>query len=97
MCLYILYWCLACVSILSGSYDHTVKIHTYEGTELLTLPAHSAPVTCLSWISSGWLLFYCCNFIITYNNIIIYYIAYDKFVITYKFELLLYNFISIVL
>ncbi|KAF6026587.1 WDR12 [Bugula neritina] len=39
--------------ILSGSYDHTVKIHTYEGTELLTLPAHSAPVTCLSWISSG--------------------------------------------
>ena len=40
-------------SVLSGCYDNTVKIHTLTGKELLTLPAHSAPVRCLCWISSG--------------------------------------------
>jgi len=38
--------------VISGCYDNTVKIHTLAGKELLTLPAHSAPVRCLSWISS---------------------------------------------
>ncbi|XP_067929606.1 ribosome biogenesis protein WDR12 homolog [Watersipora subatra] len=39
--------------VLSGCYDNTVKIHTLDGKELLTLPAHSAPVRCLSWLSTG--------------------------------------------
>lgn len=40
-------------SILSGSYDNTVRIWTTTGAPLLTIPGHSAPVKCVKWLSGG--------------------------------------------
>ena len=40
-------------SILSGSYDNTLRIWNTEGEAVLTIPGHAAPVKCLAWLKQG--------------------------------------------
>ena len=44
---------LLCFSVLTGSYDNTVRIWNTEGDCSVTIPAHSGPVKCVRWLKNG--------------------------------------------
>lgn len=50
----IVFWC-SC-SILSGSYDNTLRIWNTEGEAVITIPGHAAPVKSLDWLKQGTVL-----------------------------------------
>ena len=40
-------------SILTGCYDNTLKVWNTEGDLLVTIPSHTAPVKCVTWLNNG--------------------------------------------
>lgn len=40
-------------SILTGCYDNTIHLWSLKGDAILTIPGHTQPVKCVSWIKYG--------------------------------------------